>query len=203
MYLIGFCFMECGSIACGLGFNGYTESGAPRHDRIRSCDLWGLATSYQVKDFLASWNISVHEWLKYYVYLRQLNSKSQSRVLAAFVSFMVSAVWHGFYPGFFHFFLGCFVLDFWNKLARPIVGNSALGKVVPGWLSHCFLTAFYYVWCSYFMISFTLLNFCDFNKVYKTMYYAGHVFLIVTLPILIKINSAQKRRAKAEKAKQQ
>jgi D-alanyl-lipoteichoic acid acyltransferase DltB (MBOAT superfamily) len=41
---------------------------------VKSVNIFGLATSFRVKDFLASWNISVHEWLKYYVYLRMLEN---------------------------------------------------------------------------------------------------------------------------------
>ena len=69
-YLTGFCLMEVGPIACGLGFNGCDENSVGKFDRIRSCNLLKLETSYRIKDFLANWNISVHEWLKNYVYLR-------------------------------------------------------------------------------------------------------------------------------------
>jgi hypothetical protein len=61
--------MEAGPIACGLSYNG-KEDGTYKHDRIRSVNVWKLETSLKVKDFLANWNISVHEWLKYYVFLR-------------------------------------------------------------------------------------------------------------------------------------
>lgn len=66
-YCIGFCFMECGMIASGISYNGNNQ-----HNRIKSVSIWGLLTSTQVKGFLAVWNISVHEWLKYYVYVRML-----------------------------------------------------------------------------------------------------------------------------------
>lgn len=92
-------------------------------------------TSNSVKGFLASWNISVHEWLKYYVYLRLLDNnkkRGSSNVFAALVSFMVSAIWHGFYPGFYSFFLGAFLLDFWNKLADPVLGPYF--SCLPKWL---------------------------------------------------------------------
>lgn len=113
-YVIGFCFMECGPIASGLSFNGVDSKGNAQHDRIKSVLIYGLMTSYRVKDFLASWNISVHEWLKYYVYLRLLDNKKRGKTnaFAALVSFMVSAIWHGFYPGFFSFFFFAFLLDY-------------------------------------------------------------------------------------------
>lgn len=145
----------------------------------------GLLTSNQVKDFLGSWNISVHEWLKYYVYLRMLKTKNKqsSNVFAALVSFSVSAIWHGFYPGFYSFFFGCFIVDFWNKLATPFVGD--MFNFLPAFLRNIFLTMFYYVPCSYFAISFVLLNFSDFHPVYMSMCYCVHLFFLGTIPILI------------------
>ena len=115
--MCGFSFMEAGPIACGLSYNG-TEKGTHKHDRIRSVDVWKLETSLKVKDFLANWNISVHEWLKYYVFLRQLDTKKRggSSLRAAMVTFLVSAIWHGFYPGFLVFFIGAGLMDYQNKL---------------------------------------------------------------------------------------
>lgn len=123
-YVIGFCFMEAGCHASGITFNGYDQHQQPRFDRIKSVSIIGLITSYRVSDFLKSWNSSVQQWLTHYVYLRMLDSKKrgQGNVIAALTVFMVSAVWHGFYPGFHSFFLGAFVLDYFNKLASPIVG---------------------------------------------------------------------------------
>ena len=69
-YMIGWCLMEVGPIASGLGFNGYDEKGKAKFDRVKSCNIYKLETSYKVKDFLANWNISVHHWLKHYVFLR-------------------------------------------------------------------------------------------------------------------------------------
>jgi hypothetical protein len=61
--------MDTAMIASGIAYNGSKE-GIEVHDRIRSVEVYKLETSTRVKDFLANWNISVHEWLKYYVYLR-------------------------------------------------------------------------------------------------------------------------------------
>lgn len=70
LYLIGWCFMDAGAIAAGLGFNGFDEHGVAKFDRVLSCCVRNLEFSYQVKDFLANWNISAHLWLKYYIYMR-------------------------------------------------------------------------------------------------------------------------------------
>jgi D-alanyl-lipoteichoic acid acyltransferase DltB (MBOAT superfamily) len=54
-------------------------------------------------------------WLKYYVYLRLLPNDKKSRgpnFTAAMSTFIVAAVWHGFYSGYFNFFIGAGLLDF-------------------------------------------------------------------------------------------
>ena len=128
-YLTGFCLMEAGPLMCGLSYNEQSrENNLEKHDRIQSAIIWNLETSTSVKDFLASWNISCHKWLKYYVYLRLLSnnrSKAQSLNFSALIfTFMVSSVWHGFYPGFFVFFLASGLLDYQSKLAYQIFGKT-------------------------------------------------------------------------------
>ena len=54
------------------------------------------------------WNNSIHIWLKYNVFIRVLSSKKfkNNKVMASFITFIFSAIWHGFYPSyFFSFFI--------------------------------------------------------------------------------------------------
>lgn len=44
-YVIGFCFMECGCIACGFSYNGVDKNGKHQHDKIKSVNIKGLLTS--------------------------------------------------------------------------------------------------------------------------------------------------------------
>ena len=119
-YLVGFCLMDVGPIACGLAFNGYDkETGKPKFDRVQSAVLWKLEFSSSWKELVASWNMSVAKWLKHYVYLRLMPAdkrKGGSAVKAAIATFMASAVWHGFYPGFYIFFVFLGTVDYASKL---------------------------------------------------------------------------------------
>lgn len=184
-YIIGFCFMDCTMLASGLAFNGRDEKGNERHDRVKSVVINGLIFTHKVKNFLQCWNISTHEWLKNYVFLRMLNNQKRGgQEFAALVTFMVSAIWHGFYPGFFSFFFGAFLMDMHNKY-----GPTVCGPLFKGWcpdiIQNCSITVFYYISCSYFTVAFWLLNFCDFHKVYMDMYYFGHILIISTLLIFV------------------
>ena len=204
-YVIGFCFMECGPIASGFSYNGEDENGQAKHDKVKSVNIKGLLTSNQVKDFLASWNISVHEWLKYYVYLRLLNNKKRggTNAFAALMSFSVSAIWHGFYPGFYFFFFGCFIVDLWNKLALKVFSNELVRSILPEKLRNACLTVFYYIPCSYFAIAFKLLNFCDFHPVYMSMSYCVHLFFLLTIPILLALQPRRRNEQSNENKKKE
>lgn len=41
-----------------------------KYNKVETVRIWDIEFSYNVKDFMEAWNISVHKWLKYYVYLR-------------------------------------------------------------------------------------------------------------------------------------
>jgi hypothetical protein len=147
--------------------------------------IWGLFSSNKVKDFLGSWNISVHNWLKYYVYLRLVNPKERggTNVFAAFMSFAVSAIWHGFYEGYYFFFFGMFIVDLWNKLATPVIGP--LFSWMPDRLQDFGCLCFYYIPASYYGIAFQLNSFRKFHPVYLQYYYCVDVFFLTTIPVLM------------------
>ena len=193
-YIVGWCLMECGPIACGLSFNGYDkETGEAKHDRVQSCVIWKLETSYRIKDFLANWNISAHMWLKNYIYLRMLpNGKKGGQVVATLTTFVVSAIWHGFYPGFFVFFIGAGLLDYQAKIAGQAL-NPLVEKWVPGWLIYIFCFVWCYINCGYFATAFVLLTFENFHTVYASMYYVLHIALAVTIMITHLLMPAKKK----------
>mmetsp|Transcript_25119 Transcript_25119/g.17782 ORF Transcript_25119/g.17782 Transcript_25119/m.17782 type:complete len:108 (+) Transcript_25119:367-690(+) len=69
-YYIGFCLMDVGPVASGLSFNGHDEkTKEPLFNRVESLNLYNLEMSGHIKVFLSAWNISVHKWLKYYVFM--------------------------------------------------------------------------------------------------------------------------------------
>ena len=52
------------------------------------------------------WNRPIHIWLKYNVYTRLLNPLNKNIVLASFITYIFSSIWHGFYPSYYlNFFL--------------------------------------------------------------------------------------------------
>lgn len=107
------------------------------------------------------------------------NNKKGNSLIPSCVTFLVSAIWHGFYPGFLSFFFGGFLMDYHNKMASEVCGP--LFSWCPHIIQNVSICAFYYICCSYFSVSFWVLYFDDFTRIYSEMYYCVHVLLISTL----------------------
>jgi len=101
------------TMSCGLSYNGRDANGKPQWDRI-----WSASFRHEIRDNLREkledWNHSCQEWLRRYVYLR-ICSEEEGRkhpkkaVFAANGAFLVSACWHGFYPGYYLGFIHLFL----------------------------------------------------------------------------------------------
>ena len=129
--------------------------------------------------------MSVPKWLKHYVFLRMLpnDKKKNLNAKAALTTFMVSAVWHGFYPGFYLFFSGAFLLDTQAKLSGQVIYPLIKDKV-PEFIISAVSWVWCYTFCAYFAIAFILLSLENAHKVYGSMYYSGHIILVLTILVL-------------------
>lgn len=71
---------------------------------------------------MSSWNIQIHNWIKYYIMLRWIDKSKPRHVMQPFpifVSFFMSLVWHGIWSGYAITFLGTAVLDIiWKNLQK-------------------------------------------------------------------------------------
>ena len=70
-------------------------------DRVQMVSIIGNETSYHMKEFWKCWNISVHLWLKHYVFLRVVTREKKFSMKPILATFVASAIWHGFYSGYF------------------------------------------------------------------------------------------------------
>ena len=67
------------------------------------------------------WNMSVHNWLKYYVYMRFRDRSippHKLQGLTTFKTYLISSMWHGLDPGFFCFFIAIGMLDILARLIK-------------------------------------------------------------------------------------
>ena len=100
----------------GLGRNGQYSDGSPRWDLISNIDVISfevrpilfldrgilnlfylfilLQTSLSLRDSIESWNKGTNRWLRMVVYERAGKNKT-------IFTYALSALWHGFYPGYY------------------------------------------------------------------------------------------------------
>ncbi|KAF5903397.1 membrane-bound O-acyltransferase domain-containing protein 2-like, partial [Clarias magur] len=84
--------------AAGFGFNGYHKDGTPRWDLISNLRILEIEFATSFKTFIDNWNIQTAQWLKRVCYERCPYNPTVA-------TFLLSAVWHGVYPGYYLTFL--------------------------------------------------------------------------------------------------
>nr|XP_058944698.1 lysophospholipid acyltransferase 6-like isoform X2 [Pocillopora verrucosa] len=99
-YYFAFKLAEAMNNFCGLGFNGFDENGRAKWNRMTIVNILKIEFATSLKEVLDNWNICTVLWLRRIVYERV----SHHPTLAVFV---LSAVWHGFYPGYYMAFATC------------------------------------------------------------------------------------------------
>ncbi|KAK5315234.1 Lysophospholipid acyltransferase [Exophiala xenobiotica] len=121
MYMLGFTsrlkyygvwsLTEGACIMAGIGYNGIDPStGKPLWNRLENVDAWGIETAQNSRAYLDNWNKNTNKWLRNYVYLRVTPKGKKPGFRATLATFITSAFWHGFYPGYYlTFVLGAFV----------------------------------------------------------------------------------------------
>lgn len=102
---------EGSCILAGLGYNGVDPvTGKISWDRLQNINPWGVETAQNSRAYLGNWNMNTNKWLRYYVYLRVTPRNRKPGFRASMATFVTSAFWHGFYPGYYlSFVLASFV----------------------------------------------------------------------------------------------
>ncbi|RIA85160.1 MBOAT, membrane-bound O-acyltransferase family-domain-containing protein [Glomus cerebriforme] len=180
-YYIVWSIAEGACILSGLGFNGYDEHGNAKWNRVTNVDIVAYETADNIKTLLDSWNMNTNKWLKNYVYLRVTPPGKKPNFFSTFATFGTSAIWHGFYPGYYLTFIsGAFVQSIHRTLRRnirPIFLTPKFSSLKPlynflGWLLT--QTVIHYI-----VIPFNILSFRNSLYVWKLLYFCGHIAIIL------------------------
>ena len=93
------------------------------------------------------WNASIHNWLKYNVYVRVLGSKTifrNNKVIASFCTFGISAIWHGFYPSYYVSFVMIYLFEQDGIFLNDIGFYDFAQKNIYMWPITILKTTFFY-----------------------------------------------------------
>eukprot|EP00754_Rhynchopus_humris_P037831 Rhum_TRINITY_DN2043_c0_g1::Rhum_TRINITY_DN2043_c0_g1_i1::g.5440::m.5440/K13517/MBOAT1_2; lysophospholipid acyltransferase 1/2 len=125
-----------GSIWCSM-FETSVDSSGRKWDGCSNGNYFKVELAQNLKGVTDNWNMGVNYWLKNDVYLRLalvLGDRSQLPVL---LTQTMSAFWHGFYPGYYFFFV--------SGSLFTIAAREARSKIRPYMQSSSSVASFYNV----------------------------------------------------------
>ena len=176
-YYIAWVLAEVVNNASGLGFNGYDKEGNAKWDLVTNINIIALETSTSMKVIFDNWNIQTQLWLRRIAYDRL----STGKTLGVFV---LSAFWHGFYPGYYLTFVLCAFLVYSGRgirrKIRPFFQTNKASK-----LFYSFIT-----WvCTIFAVNYAAASF-DMYEIslsvtfYNSWYWCIHIFAVIIVMVL-------------------
>ncbi len=116
-YYFAWYLCEAGCVAYGLGLTSYdNKTGKGTWDGMTNSRALLVETASSTQQLTDNWNIRTSEWLKHNVYFRArrpafLSKVVSERTFANIMTKFTSAFWHGFYPGYYIFFLQLVVVQ--------------------------------------------------------------------------------------------
>ena len=111
---------EGACILSGLGYRGVDPvTGKVSWDRLRNVSPWGVESAQNTRAYLGNWNINTNTWLRNYIYLRVTPRGKKPGFRASMATFVTSAFWHGFYPGYYLTFV---LASFVQTVAKSMCG---------------------------------------------------------------------------------
>ena len=93
---------EGACILSGLGYRGVNpRTNKVDWNRLQNVNPWGIESAQNSRAYLENWNMNTNHWLRNYIYLRVTPKGKKPGFRASLATFVTSAFWHGFYPGYY------------------------------------------------------------------------------------------------------
>lgn len=108
-YYVVWMLGEIACLICGISFSGMKKSPSNPEVLVPTWEK-GIAAKPLLVEFGSSckvivdnWNIGTEKWLRYYINDRLVGTKFEKN--KRILTYIVSAFWHGLYPGYYFFFV--------------------------------------------------------------------------------------------------
>ena len=93
---------EGACVLAGIGYNGVNpKTGKVDWNRLQNVNPLGVELAQNSRAYLDNWNMNTNHWLRNYMYLRVTPKGKKPGFRASLATFVTSAFWHGFYPGYY------------------------------------------------------------------------------------------------------
>ncbi|XP_053607608.1 lysophospholipid acyltransferase 6 isoform X2 [Plodia interpunctella] len=159
----------------GMGFNGYDHLGEPKWDKVSNIDVIGFEFAQNFRCAIASWNKNTNSWLRAVAYERGGAACRTVRVYA------LSAVWHGFYPGYYLTFFAGGIFTVAARKIRAVVRPMFVGSRYKKMLYDAASLVTTRVAMTYATVPFILLHLGPSLAFYGKLYYSLHFLALGAL----------------------
>lgn len=93
---------EGACILSGIGYKGINpQTGRADWSRLQNVNPFGIELAQNTRAYLGNWNMNTNNWLRNCMYLRVTPKGKKPGFRASLATFVTSAFWHGFEPGYY------------------------------------------------------------------------------------------------------
>ncbi len=204
-YYTGWKFTHGSMALCGQTYNKYEVEGktVEKCDRADNANLTRIELSINPRVRIQYWNRGIHLWLKYYVFFKIPKSLRVGGI-PSFVTFGLSAIWHGFYPVYYLFFFEYYMIeqvsaymenkyDIFNKIEKWDTVYKWTYNILVSFILH------------YFGLTFSILTMYENYNFYRAFYWVpfGILFGSYFYILLIAKPPKKERKELADSAKEE
>ncbi|KAG5880127.1 hypothetical protein JTB14_037359 [Gonioctena quinquepunctata] len=157
---------------CGIGFSGYAEDGSSRWDKISNVDIFQFEFATSFKQAIGAWNRGTNTWLRMMVYER-------TKKYPTMLTYTLSAIWHGFYPGYYLTFFTGAIFTFTSRVVRRHVRDHFMESRESKLLYDTITFAVTHLALAYATFPFVLLEFWPSVALYNQMFWCLHIGCIL------------------------
>uniref|UniRef100_A0A7S0VR22 Uncharacterized protein n=1 Tax=Hemiselmis tepida TaxID=464990 RepID=A0A7S0VR22_9CRYP len=197
-YYFAWVLSDAACNAAGFGFNGVDARGAPKWDAVLNIRYLDVEAATNFRAAMTGWNIATSNWLRRCVYERV------PAAYATFASFTMSAIWHGFYPGYYLTFLSSALFNETAKVLRRhirprVIPSKEAEGGVPAQLYHFASTSVTMMSLNYLGHPFNVQSLDKAMVLWRYWGMAPH-FIAITLFLAVPVLLPNKRPSAAKKA---
>ncbi|XP_052003685.1 lysophospholipid acyltransferase 1-like [Xyrauchen texanus] len=163
--------------AAGFGISGVDNRGEVSWDLVSNVHIWQIETATSFKSFIDNWNIQTGLWLKSVCYDRAPYYRTP-------LTFVLSAIWHGLYPGYYFTFITAIPITFAARAVRRTFRHYFLSSRQLKFCYDVVTWAATQLTICYTVMPFLLLAVEPTMQYYRSMYFHVHIISILAMILL-------------------
>eukprot|EP00916_Digyalum_oweni_P010163 GHVL01017050.1.p1 GENE.GHVL01017050.1~~GHVL01017050.1.p1 ORF type:complete len:217 (+),score=39.36 GHVL01017050.1:381-1031(+) len=178
-FIIAWIISEIICCISGVGFDPCIHPYSIDIKIFRTVDIKKVELSTSMRYMIQGWNCSVQSWMAIYIYKRLT---FESKLLRQVITMSLSAFWHGLHPGYYVSFIQA---PFFQLIQQSLWDNLD-NYIYNGIYSNIYNYILYIIqwFISQLLVFYLTIPFCyqtleNTWKVWKSLYFCGHILILI------------------------